>query len=140
MEMKYYATSPLFLTTTEHKGRLEYSDVVRNLMRMILMSEEETDAETALKELDQMPKERYDQLRETAEAWMQDSDLQDYLERNHLKTGQNGSQLYPIAELLNDPDEEPMTEEALKASLMESLDEFPMEAFKTWELPYSEWD
>ena len=140
MATKYYATPTLFLTTTTHKGTLDYLDVVTNIMRMILMSKEDITAREAMERLDQMSQQEYRDLRQQGEAWMQDIDLQDYMERKNITMGQAGDQLYPIAELLNDQDEEPMTEEELEGSLMEALDEFPMEAFLTWEMPYVEWD
>ena len=140
MATKYYGTSPLFLTTTTHKGTLEYRDVVTNLMRMILMSKEGIQAREAMERLDQMPQQEYNDLHQQAVAWVQDSDLQDYMERKKITMGQTGDQLYPIAELLNDPDERPMTEEELEESLMEALNEFPMETFLSLEMPFAEWD
>ena len=124
MEKKYYASkaAPTFLTLTDHQGTLRRSDLVKNLMRMLLM-DKGMEAQTALEELNTMPKVEYRNLLQQAEAWMQDNDLQAYMERKNINPGMK---LEPIAES--------------QQTIMEILDEFPMEVFLSQELPQVEWD
>ena len=143
MEQKYYVAkmAPTFLTLTDHKGKLSYHDMVWNLMRMILMSSEELTAEEALKEMGKMPREDFKKLQTDAEAWYADWDFQAYLDREGITLG---DELIPVEEVLYDMEDEEeevsITEQETYERLMERLDEFPMEAFMTWEMPYTEWD
>ena len=125
MEQKYYAPQglPLFLTLTDHQGKLQRKDLVWNLMRMLLMSKEDLSAQEALEELDRLPRQEFKDLQQQAERWMSDNDLQAYLERKQVNPG---------AELV------PATES--EEELMEILDEFPMEVFLSQEMPLTEWD
>lgn len=68
MSQKYYAAEPIWLTLSGNQGRLSYWVVVRNIMRMLLMSKEDVDAETALEMLDEMPMDEFDRLKRRAAA------------------------------------------------------------------------
>ena len=61
MVSTFYAPQrcPLWLTVTDHKGTLNNNDLVWNLMRLILMEEEDLDAEEALQALDEMEMEAF---------------------------------------------------------------------------------
>lgn len=116
MAQKYYAAEPIWLTLSDKPGKLQYVEVLWNIMRMLLMSEEGTDAETALKELDEMPQEEFDRLKARAAAEYADPQIQDYLETINLSPGTpNAPQLKPV--------------ESLPYS---RLDEMDWQGFKMW--------
>lgn len=126
MEMsKYYRAkeAPAYLTLTTHPGKLTYQDLVQNIMRMILMNEENLErlsAEEALQKIDQMPPKEYKSLQEQAEDnldWRED--LKDFLSRNNI---QAGMELTPYQETLDE------------------LEQLSMQEFLEMVVPQTEWD
>ena len=99
METKYYAPQGqlLCLTLATHSGKLTYSDVLNNLMRMALMDDQEVpDAEEAMQEIKQMSQEQYSNLRAWCQDRMAQEDFQLYLDSHPLPIGE---EMEPITEV-----------------------------------------
>jgi hypothetical protein len=123
MEPKYYVPENChWLAVSDTKGSLTETDLTWNLMRMLVMSEEEVGAKEAFKILDEMEREPFEALQRRAEALLYDPEMQEYLERENVKVGQR---LYPVE------DEE---------KLMDYLDEMDWASFQQWEMPEAEYD
>ena len=138
MDTKLYAPRNWdFLTITDHPGQLRRTDLVWNIMRMILMSDEELNAQEAIGLLDEMEMEEFNALKSRAEAELIDWDMQKYLDRKGDPTGQ---ELFPIEEVLTEEGETPMSEKKAKEYLMSELDNLNWKAFLLWELPEPEWE
>ena len=139
MSQKYYAAEPIWLTLSGNQGRLSYWVVVRNIMRMLLMSEEGVDAETALEMMDEMPMDEFDRLKRRAAAECADPKFQDYMERISLSLEAQAPILEPVENLLYEPEEgDPVsTEDETQSRLMERLDEMDWQGFQLWELDNS---
>ena len=130
METKYYASqgAPLFLTVADHPGTLMDSDLVENLMRMMVMNEteerERLNSEEAEKEIDAMSREHYQALRKTAQWHLyNDPRLQIYLEENHVRPG---LELHPIAEVLQEEGDPKLSETEALEMLRDALDEYSL--------------
>ena len=139
MEQKYYAVpeAPLFLTLSDKPGTLQYVEVLWNIMRMLLMSEEGLDAEESLKMLNEMPKEAFDSLKARAAAEYSDPQFQEYLERKHLYLGTpNAPQLQPVEQILSGEGETLREKEVIEL-MWEMLDEMDWSGFQMWELDNS---
>ena len=140
MAQKYYAAEPIWLTLSDKPGTLHYVEVLWNIMRMLLMSEEGVDAETALEILDEMPQEEYNRLKARAAAEYADPEFQEYLERKHLYPETvNAPELEPVETQLYEPEDSDLvsTEEETQRRLMERLDEMDWQGFKLWEMDNS---
>lgn len=79
------------------------------------------DAQSAIKAIDELARDEFLKLKETAWSYFGDQDWQKYFERKHIS---KGLPLSPISE-----------EQAL-----EIMDEFSLTAFESYELPDTEWD
>lgn len=130
METKYYAPqgTPLFLTVADHPGSLTDSDLVDNLIRMMVMNEteerERLDSEEAEKEIDAMSREHYRALRKTAQWYLYNEPrLQIYLEEHHVRPG---LELHPIAEVLQEEGEPKLSETEALEMLRDALDEYSL--------------
>ena len=98
------------------------------------------DAESALEELDQMPREEFDRVKAKAEAEYADPQFQKYLERIHLCVGgKNAPKLEPVENLLFEPEEDDTepTEDETQTLLTERLDEMSWQGFRLWEMDNS---
>lgn len=85
MAIQLYSTNrPHCLTMTIHPGNLSNMDIVQNIMRMLLM-DEGMDAKTAQEEFDKLPVDEYRKFRKVAKEWRYDQEMQDYLDRMHIK-------------------------------------------------------
>lgn len=123
MAQKFYARKPFhWMAVSDMEGDLSGTDLLWNIMRMMVMSEEDVNSREAFKILDEMPQEQFDELKRNAESWLYDPEMQAYLERKNVK---EGDRMYPVE------DEE---------ELMSNLDEMDWESFLSGELPEAEWD
>lgn len=123
MDTKLYAPKNRgCLTVTDHPGKLLRRDIVWNLMRMILMSENDLSAEEAIDSLDEMEAEEFSALQRRAEAELDEPLMQAYLERQQVSPGMP---LHPITE---------------QEEVKEMLNQWPMEQFRLQELPEPEWE
>ena len=130
MDTKYYAPqgAPLFLTVATHPGKLTYSDLVKNLMRMMVMDETEERerlyADDAMEEIDKMNRDQYRALRESAQWYLENNPaFQVYREEHQVRPG---LELHPIAEALQDEGDPMLTEREAKEMLQEALDEYSL--------------
>lgn len=89
-------------------------------MRMLLM-DREVDAKTALKELNNLPREEYRKLQQQAQAILLDQPMQEYLNRKQIQ------ELMPLQPFPID-------------QALEIMDEFNLNRFNLYELPQTEWD
>ena len=122
MDTKLYAPKNWgCLTITDHPGKLRRTDLVWNLMRMILMSDNDLSAEEAIDLLDEMEEQEFNALRERAEAELQEPLMQSYLERQRISPG---TALHPIT----------------LEEVTELLNQWPLRAFQAQELPETEWE
>ena len=138
MVQKYYAAQPIALTLSDKKGTLQYTEILWNIMRMLLMGEEQMDAESALEALDKMPKEEFNNLKEAAAEEYADQAFQDYLERIHLyPETPNAPQLKPVESLLY-AENEKVSEQETHNRLMEKLDEMTWGMFLLQEVVSSD--
>ena len=120
--------APLFLALTNHPGKLVESDIVDNLMRLMVMDEteerERLSAEEAKEEIEKMDKAQYRALRAAAERYLDNEpEFQIYRENNRLY---QGLELRPIEEVLRDEEEPSLTEQEVEERLQEALDEFSL--------------
>ena len=139
MAMKYYAAqeAPLVLTLSTTQQTTMYSIIVWNIMRMLLMDEEDVDAESALEMLDEMEMQEFNKLKERAASQFADWDFQAYMERKGINP-ESKEALIPVEELLKDPDEtDKPTPEQTNNLLMEMLNEYGWSEFQTWEIDNS---
>ena len=119
METKYYAPQGqlLCLTLATHSGKLTYSDVLNNLMRMALMDDQEVpDAEEAMQEIKQMSQEQYSNLRAWCQDRMAQEDFQKYLNNNPLPIGE---EMKPIEDV---------------ETMWETLNEFSLQGLEMYKL------
>lgn len=138
MATKYYAPKEQLsvLTVSTSPGKLTYSTILNNLMRMILMDEteerERLSAEEAIAELASMEPQEYKELRQMAVQAYQDWDLQKYLEEQQIH---EGMELTPATEILQEYDNLPtstednnlpVSEEDAEEWIMSILDEYSL--------------
>ena len=127
MDTKYYAPKEHLsvLTVSRSPGNLTYSDILDNLMRMILMDEteerERLSAEEAIAEIAEISREEYRALRNKAVHAYQDWDLQKYMEEHEIR---EGMPLVPVEEIFQEENEPKVTPEEVEAWTLETLDEF----------------
>ena len=137
METKFYEPKTFhWLTMAQEKGITDESLIQDNIARMILMSKYDLSAKEAQEMLDEMGGEDWSRLMESASWNLNEPKMQDYLVINDL----TGHRLYPIAEVLSDPEEPQLTEEEAEAIMWDRLDEMDWETFEETELSSSEWD
>ena len=131
MDTKLYAPRNWdCLTITDHPGQLRRTDLVWNIMRMILMSDEELNAQEAIGLLDEMEMEEFNALKSRAEAELQEPQMQSYLERKQIQVGEK---LHPM-------NEEMMQYLLGTPATTGELDNLNWKAFLLWELPEPEWE
>ena len=123
----YYTTdNPHVLTIAMHDGVLTVSDIIKNIMRMIMMNQADDEcsgysAKDAIEEIQELSWADFSKLKKEAMSYLYDADWQIYLERKHIT---DGAELKPITE-----------EEAF-----DIMDEFSLNGFELWELKDVEWD
>ena len=134
MAPKFYAPSNWdCLTISRHPGTLTRSDMVENLMRMLLMQQENLSAEQAISRLTEMPDNRLADLRKRATEFLDSPDMQKYLEMKPQASP--GTPLLPITEVLGMENPEEANQ-----WLMQELDNWTVNALEQWEFPQAEWD
>lgn len=139
---KYYApdNGPIWLTLTDHEGTLDDYDIMLNIVRMLIMSNEDLDAEEAILRLNDMPMNEYSELKDTAWKLLYEPEMQEYLHRKKIATsGSDATRLYPIRQRYTSPDEQPSDKE-MWSYLIDELNEMNWNGFVLWEQPFTEWD
>jgi len=123
----YYTTqNPHVLAIATHNGVLTVSDIIKNIMRMIMMSKDSDEcsgcsAKDAIEEIQKLSWADFSKLKMDALSYLYDADWQTYFERKHII---DGAKLRPITE-----------DEAF-----DIMDEFSLKGFELWELKDTEWD
>lgn len=127
MATKYYAPAAACLTLTEHPGNLSVTDMLENLMRMLIMDRteehEQLTAEEAEGAISKLSRVQFRQLRDRAREELYSQEMQEYLQRKGIT---EGMQLDEV--------------NADEVDVQDILDEFTMTVFKTMEMSVVEWD
>ena len=104
-------------------------------MRLILMEEENLDAEEALQALDEMEMEAFRKLESRARELRWNDQMQAYLHRKGITTeGEEALKLFPITIILH------QRKKAAQEELMQTLNEMDLTSLLQQEIQDAEWD
>lgn len=114
------------LSIATHEGVLTGNDIIKNIMRMIMMDRVSDgnsgySAKEAIEEIRKLSWAEFSKLKKEALSYFCDEDWQKYFVRKHIV---DGAELNPITE-----------EEAFRI-----MDELSLKEFETWEMKDSGWD